>query len=521
MVNKIIIDGNSYTLSGSTVFPFTYEFSRAGIHNVRIGLENTNDICAYAFQNCTDLTKVTFPDIITGIKRNAFENCSKLEKITIPEQIQYVGPNVFNGCSKLKEIQFTNRNEGQLDPPEIFYSTLSSITTCYIPDGSKYTEVTDYSDLVLDGSVQYYTKDNIGNYKEIDYELLTEEFLSDGGKYYYTKWNKVHNYLNVIEERFRVRPTSINFIYNGEPINTFEQTFASSTERTKQLYPISLNPNNITNTKITYVSSDSSVARIIDQENGYFIIPANASGTAQIYACTEPFYDGTYYNTRLRVLVSKQDANVKTLNNETSFEIEVGTKYNLNDYIVNTIPGLKFNFALSTSTNLFTIINSTYIIANAVNETCNVIMIMEQNSLYQQSNIALKFSSIASNKKDPAISFNSNVDSQTLDYSEEDRTINISDLISITYEDGDDLFTFNYSSNNTELCVIENDIITVKCGKTGTASIIIEFDGNAKYNAKALTYTITVNGQVPEEVGDVEIEMTPNSNHQIQVINMD
>jgi hypothetical protein len=57
MVNKIIIDGNNYNLNESTVFPFTYEFSRAGVHNVKIGLENTNDICAYAFKNCTDLTK--------------------------------------------------------------------------------------------------------------------------------------------------------------------------------------------------------------------------------------------------------------------------------------------------------------------------------------------------------------------------------------------------------------------------------------------------------------------------------
>ena len=75
MVNKLIVDGLNITLNESTALPFTYTFSTAGTHTVCVGLDDTEEICAYAFKDCTYLSKVTFPSKITMIKRNAFENC--------------------------------------------------------------------------------------------------------------------------------------------------------------------------------------------------------------------------------------------------------------------------------------------------------------------------------------------------------------------------------------------------------------------------------------------------------------
>ena len=51
MINKIIIDDSNVTLNESTAFPFTYTFSKSGVHKVKIGLEDTDEICDYAEVN--------------------------------------------------------------------------------------------------------------------------------------------------------------------------------------------------------------------------------------------------------------------------------------------------------------------------------------------------------------------------------------------------------------------------------------------------------------------------------------
>ena len=83
MINKLIVDGQNITLNESSVLPFTYSFSKAGVHTVRVGLDQTNEVCAYAFKDCSDLTKVTFPSKIENIKRYAFENCTSLKSVNL------------------------------------------------------------------------------------------------------------------------------------------------------------------------------------------------------------------------------------------------------------------------------------------------------------------------------------------------------------------------------------------------------------------------------------------------------
>ena len=145
MINKLIVDGQNITLNESTQFPFTYTFSKAGVHNVRVGLDMTDEVCAYAFKDCSDLTKVTFPSKIENIKRYAFENCTSLKSIDLPDTIKYVGPGTFDGCIALSEINFAHTT-----PPQ-FYSELTAGTKCFVPDGHKF--VLAEGELKKDGKV--------------------------------------------------------------------------------------------------------------------------------------------------------------------------------------------------------------------------------------------------------------------------------------------------------------------------------------------------------------------------------
>ena len=290
MINKLVVDGQNITLNESTVLPFTYTFSTAGVHNVKVGLDNTNEICAYAFKDCEELTNViSIPERITMIKRNAFENCTHLEKFNVPSSIEYVGPNVFDGCIALKELKFNTDN-----PPR-FLSNLDSNTTCYIPDGSKFIKVEDNSELVKDGSIQYYEKNILDGYEEVDFEAL-----DDAGEYYYDNWTSVHDHYNTVEERFRVKATQIEFLDEGVQTTNFGEVNAGDEG---DIFSHHLIPDNCTNSNVYIYSNNENILQV--DQSGHFTTNSRLHGNANvnIIICTEPDYYGTYAFTSLRVRV--------------------------------------------------------------------------------------------------------------------------------------------------------------------------------------------------------------------------
>ena len=325
MINKLVVDGHNITLNESTVLPFTYTFSTSGVHNVRVGLDNTNEICAYAFKDCTELTRVVnIPENITMIKRNAFENCSSLKKMNIPSSIEYVGPNVFDGCVSLEELKFESTT-----PPR-FFTTLSDFTNCYIPDYSKFIKVEDNSKLVKDGSIQYYEKNVLGGYDEVDYEALEDE-----GEYYYDNWTSVHDHYNVIEERFRVKPTQIQFMDEDVVVTSYGTINSGDSG---QIRPHRLLPENTTNDKVYFYSTNENILQV--DQTGHFTTNAYLQGNARVNvcACTEPDYNGTYAFTSLsftirasQVTPVKQDVHLSFETEEYNITTVVGTEYQLTD----------------------------------------------------------------------------------------------------------------------------------------------------------------------------------------------
>ena len=57
-----------------------------------------------AFENCSSLESVTFPDSVTSIGANAFYGCSDLESVTFPGSVTSIGEWAFYGCSSLESV---------------------------------------------------------------------------------------------------------------------------------------------------------------------------------------------------------------------------------------------------------------------------------------------------------------------------------------------------------------------------------------------------------------------------------
>ena len=66
----------------------------------------------YAFENCTNLTQIIFPDNLVSIGSRAFHGCMSLEEVTVPHNVSYVAPDAFAGRNGIMEILCPGNNYG-------------------------------------------------------------------------------------------------------------------------------------------------------------------------------------------------------------------------------------------------------------------------------------------------------------------------------------------------------------------------------------------------------------------------
>ena len=97
-----------------------------------------------AFNDCSSLTSINFPDSVTVIGEYAFESCSSLTSITIPESVTAIGGFAFYGCSSLSSITIP---EGVTAIGEYAFSRCSSLKDVSITDLDAWCriEFADYS----------------------------------------------------------------------------------------------------------------------------------------------------------------------------------------------------------------------------------------------------------------------------------------------------------------------------------------------------------------------------------------
>ena len=93
-------------------------------------------IGAYAFQNCTSLTKIVIPEGVTKISDRAFQDCTSLTEIVIPSSVTEIGYCAFFNCTSLTKIMIPNSVTEIYD--EAFFNC-TSLTEIVIP--SSVTEI--------------------------------------------------------------------------------------------------------------------------------------------------------------------------------------------------------------------------------------------------------------------------------------------------------------------------------------------------------------------------------------------
>lgn len=239
MINKLIIDGENVELTETTKMPYTHTFQQAKTHVVKFGLDKTNEVCAYAFKDCANLTKIEIPETITMLKRGAFMNCSSLPAITLNKNINYIGNHCFDGCTKLSEIVFEGDENRTV--PEV-YCEIPRQTTIYVPDDSKY-ETVEFDDIDPSGDIDYFTKTKWNQYVRVeDLSMITSST-----QYYRNKWDTVGDNAKVKENKNR-RPV--------EKITFANTTYGSNVGKFETV-SVTITPTDCTNLNLTWESTDT------------------------------------------------------------------------------------------------------------------------------------------------------------------------------------------------------------------------------------------------------------------------
>jgi len=121
---SLINDGNEYTVksgsatSGAIMIPATHNnrpvreispgaFKNTTITSVTIG-NNVTKIHNDAFNECTQLRRVTLSNSLISIGERAFEN-SGITSLTIPDSVEIIGLRAFFGCKNLTTVTIGRR----------------------------------------------------------------------------------------------------------------------------------------------------------------------------------------------------------------------------------------------------------------------------------------------------------------------------------------------------------------------------------------------------------------------------
>lgn len=150
-----------------------------------------------AFNGCSNVTKLTFPDATTTIGARAFQNCSSVTEVTVGKELKTIGASAFLNCKSFTALllpdEFTTMGESAFEdcikltvaklgksltavPARAFYGCKSLITATF-EDGTDLIEMgygasnKEYGlfrdcpieSLYLGRWLSYSTKDNTGN----------------------------------------------------------------------------------------------------------------------------------------------------------------------------------------------------------------------------------------------------------------------------------------------------------------------------------------------------------------------
>lgn len=240
--------------------------------------EGVTRIEARAFRDAKFITSITIPNSVTYIGREAFRGMHRLTTINIPQTITSIEPYTFQDCETLASVSI---------PEGVTYIGEYAFAKCY-----ELTNVYCYAEGVLNTESNAFSNTNIG--------AATLHVPAGSVSQYRTTW-----------------PWSdfgtIETLATGISLNQASLSFNAPNQTAALIATIT--PSYLTNKKVTWTSSNTSVATVSDVG----IVTAIANGTATI---TATITDGTNLSASCEVTVSIHVPAIGVILNQSSLQFD-------------------------------------------------------------------------------------------------------------------------------------------------------------------------------------------------------
>ena len=236
---------NSVTSIGADSFGKCQSLKKISIPN------SFTTIPLNAFEGCSALTIIELPNSINSLGDYAFNNCSSLKQIVIPASVTNIGYGSFAYCTALKKIYFA----GDL-PSEIGYSA-----SVYLSENNK----TAFKNVV---ATVYYPKGNTTWANEVD------------GKWYAGDMTFVP-YDGVIPG-YEEKTAALLKLDSQSTIKIDEEQKITVTAYDENNNKLTEN-----DVQLTYNLSNTGVASIVEQTNGYIKLKGEKAGETTLTVTDE------------------------------------------------------------------------------------------------------------------------------------------------------------------------------------------------------------------------------------------
>lgn len=118
------------------------------------------EIGRFAFDQCSNLIRVSLPNSLTRIDNCAFYSCQKLKEVYIPNSVTSIGDYAFNYCYKLSYVHLPASPAFTTIPTSLF-CFCPALTSIEIPDNVQviqqwaFEDCTSLSQIILPSSIRY------------------------------------------------------------------------------------------------------------------------------------------------------------------------------------------------------------------------------------------------------------------------------------------------------------------------------------------------------------------------------
>lgn len=243
-----------------------------------------------AFNYHTGIYSVSLPQGIRTIGNDAFADCWSLQSITIPQSCTRIGDSAFFKCKNLRSISFPSRLTSL---EKSAFEGCTSLTDVVVPGNIKYVKKSAFAEcdnlinVTLKEGVEY-----IGEFAFSGCENLTKvvipKSVTEIGFASLTNWTpsymKIYGYTGTAAEKY-AKENKLSFVSMGTVVPqkiTLNKTSVKMAAGATGTLRATISPSGVANKKITWSSSNSSVAAVSSSGK----ITAKTPGKAVITAKT-------------------------------------------------------------------------------------------------------------------------------------------------------------------------------------------------------------------------------------------